>query len=212
MKMCKMKRFSLGAASALMVVVFMLLSAAPAVAQQRVGTIKAPAAPTPVEQKERTIQDLLYFPFSCIEANMSTQELAWQEVKNTFGTCETINGCPGLHASGSFDFSYRGRTIAICFYNWMEDKTWYDFFFQEKKEAEQFYNAMVKDVRAAGIPLTKDKIYGGMSNRKKPVSIFKWVSVEEPVKVKEASPSNIETQDVVGMYKVELGVYKKKRK
>ena len=210
--MSNMKRFSLGAASALVVVIFMLLSITPAVAQQRVGTIKKPAAPTPMEQKERTIQDLLFFPFSCIEANMSTQESAWQEVKNTFGTCENINGSPGLHANSSFDFSYRGRTIAICFYNWMDDKTWYDFFFQEKKDAEQFYNDMVKDVRAAGIPLTKDKLYGGMSNRKKPVSIFKWVSVEAPVKVKEASPSNIEPADVVGMYKVELSVYKKKRK
>jgi len=36
------------------------------------------------------------------------------------------------------------------------------------------------------------------------------VSVEAPVKVKEVSPSNIETADVVGMYKVELGVKKKK--
>ena len=62
----------------------------------------------------------------------------------------------------------------------------------------------------AGIPLTKDKVYGGMSNRRKPVSIFKWVYVDPPVKVKEASSANIETADVVGMYKVELGVYKKK--
>ena len=68
---------------------------------------------------------------------------------------------------------------------------------------------MVKDIQKAGIPLTKDTVYGGMSNRRRPVSIFKWVSVVEPVKVKEAGPSNIETPDVVGMYKVELGVYKK---
>ena len=71
---------------------------------------------------------------------------------------------------------------------------------------------MVKDIQSAGIPLTKDNVYGGMSNRKKPISIFKWVSVEPPVKIKEASPSNIETADVVGMYKVELAVYKRKRK
>ncbi len=70
---------------------------------------------------------------------------------------------------------------------------------------------MVKDIQSAGIPLTKDKIYGGMSNRKKPVSIFKWVYVVPSVKVKEAGPSNIETEDVVGMYKVEFGVYKRKR-
>lgn len=44
---------------------------------------------------------------------------------------------------------------------------------------------------------------------RKPVSIFKWVSVDVPVKVKEVSPSNIETGEHVGKYKVELGVMKK---
>jgi hypothetical protein len=71
---------------------------------------------------------------------------------------------------------------------------------------------VVKDIQSAGIPLTKDNIYGGMSNRKKPISVFKWVYVNLPVKVKEVCPVNIETADVVGMYKVELGVYKRKRK
>ena len=33
---------------------------------------------------------------------------------------------------------------------------------------------------------------------------------ETPVKVKEASPSNIELADHVGKYKVELGVMRKK--
>jgi hypothetical protein len=42
------------------------------------------------------------------------------------------------------------------------------------------------------------------------ISIFKWVSVDVPVKVKEVSPSNIETADHVGKYKVELGITKKK--
>lgn len=193
------------------VVFLLLLSPVFSMAQNPVGKLKAPAVPTPIENKERTIQDLLYFPFSCINANMSTRELARQEVENTFGVCETINGYPGLHASAAFDFSYRGQTIGICFYDWMDDRIWYDFFFNSKKEADQFYNNMVKEVQGAGIPLTLDKIYGGMSNRRKPVSIFKWVFVVSPVKVKEAGPSNIETADVVGMYKVELGVYKKKQ-
>ena len=169
-----------------------------------------PAIPTHIDVKERTIQDLLYFPFTCINAYMPTKEIAWQEVMDTFNTCETINGYPGLHAGESFDFTYRGITIGICFYDWYDNRTWYDFFFNTKKEADEFYNNLVNDVQGAGIPLTKDKIYGGMSNRKKPTSIFKWVSVEAPVKVKEVSPSNIETADVVGMYKVELGVRKKK--
>ena len=68
------------------------------VAQNRVGTLKAPSAPTPIEVRERTIRDLLYFPFSCISDPMTTRELAWQVVENTFGTCEAINGSPGLHA------------------------------------------------------------------------------------------------------------------
>ena len=193
-------------------VVIMLLASASSMAQNGVGTLKAPAAPTPIEVRERTIQDLLYFPFSCISDPMPTQELARQEVENTFGICETINGSPGLHASGAYDFTYRGVNIGLCFYSWYGDRTWYHFYFKTKNEADQFYNNMVKDIQSAGIPLTKDKIYGGMSNHKKPVSIFKWVYVVPSVKVKEAGPSNIETEDVVGMYKVEFGVYKRKRK
>ena len=145
---------------------------------------KTPAIPTHIDVKERTIQDLLYFPFTCINAYMPTKEIAWQEVMDTFNTCETINGYPGLHAGESFDFTYRGITIGICFYDWYDNRTWYDFFFNTKKEADEFYNNLVNDVQGAGIPLTKDKIYGGMSNRKKPTSIFKWVSVEAPVKVR----------------------------
>ena len=182
------------------------------VAQNRVGTLKAPSAPTPIEVRERTIRDLLYFPFSCISDPMTTRELAWQVVENTFGTCEAINGSPGLHAGGAYDFTYSGVAIGLCFYSWYGDRTWYDFFFSSKNEADQFYNNMVKDIQNVGIPLTKDKIYGGMSNRKKPVSVFKWVYVFPPVKVKKPGPSNIEPEDAVGKYKVELGVYKRKLK
>lgn len=193
-----------------LLVLFMLMLPGSIMAQHGVGNQETPAIPTHIDVKERTIRDLLYFPFSCINAYMPTKETAWQEITDTFGTCETINMNPGLHASGAFDFTYRGVTIGICFYDWYDNVTWYDFFFNTKAEADQFYNNLVKDVKDAGIPLTPDKIYGGMSNRKKPVSVFKWVSVETPVKVKEVSPSNIETADVVGMYKVEMGVRKKR--
>ena len=193
-----------------LLVLFMLMLPATIMAQHGVGNQETPAIPTHIDVKERTIRDLLYFPFSYINAYMPTKETAWQEITDTFGTCETINMNPGLHASGAFDFTYRGVTIGICFYDWYDNVTWYDFFFNTKAEADQFYNNLVKDVKGAGIPLTPDKIYGGMSNRKKPVSVFKWVSVETPVKVKEVSPSNIETADVVGMYKVEMGVRKKR--
>ena len=193
-------------------VTILLLSPLTSIAQNSVGVLKAPAAPTPIEYKERTIQDLLYFPFSCISDSMPTQELSMQVVTDTFGTCETVNNSPGLHASGAFDFTYRGVNIGLCFYSWFGDRTWYHFYFKSKNKADQFYNDMVKDIQNAGIPLTKDKVYGDMSNRKKPISIFKWVYVDPPVIVKEVSSSNIETADAVGMYKVELGVYKRKRK
>lgn len=180
--------------------------------QNRMRTLKAPPAPTPIEVKERTIQDLLYFPFSCITTPMPNQEVARQEVINTFGTCESININPGLHAGAAFDFTYNGVAIGDCYYSWYDDRTWYDFYFRTKREADQFYNSLVKDIQRAGIPITKDNIYGGMSNRKRPISIFKWVFVSPVVKVKEVGPSNIETADVVGMYKVEFGVYKRKSK
>ena len=147
----------------------MLLLPASINAQNGVGNQKTPAIPTHIDVQERTISDLLFFPFSCINAYMPTRESAWQEITDTFGTCETINGYPGLHANGAFDFSYRGVNIGICFYDWYDNRTWYDFFFNTKKEADQFYNNLVNDVKGAGIPLTPDKIYGGMSNRRKPV-------------------------------------------
>lgn len=172
-------------------------------------TVKTPAQPTQIEVRERTVSDLLYFPFSCIEAPMPSREQAWQVVTDTFGNCESVNLCPGLHAGATFDFTYRGTPIGICYYDWYDKRTWYDFFFETKKEADEFYSNLVNDIRDAGIPLVKDNIYGGMSTRKKPVSIFKWVSVDVPVKVKEVSPSNIETGEHVGKYKVELGVMKK---
>ena len=189
---------------------FLLLMPVISNAQNSAGHLNAPSQPTQIEVKERTISDLLYYPFSCVEAPMATREQARQVVTDTFGNCESVNLCPGLHAGETFDFTFRGIPIGICFYDWYDKRTWYDFFFETKNEADQFYNNLVGDIRDAGIPLTKDNIYGGMSNRKKPISIFKWVSVEAPVKVKEVSPSNIETADHVGKYKVELSVMLKK--
>ena len=121
----------------LLLLVSMLLLPASINAQNGVANQKNPAIPTHIDVQERTISDLLFFPFSCINAYMPTRESAWQEITDTFGTCETINGYPGLHASGAFDFSYRGVNIGICFYDWYDNRTWYDFFFNTKKEADQ---------------------------------------------------------------------------
>ena len=167
------------------------------------------STPTPVGDTERTIYDMLYFPFSCLNAEMPTKESAWQEISNTFGTCEDVNLCPGLHAGDALDFTYRGVSIGVCYYDWYSKRTYYDFYFASKEEADQFFHDLTNDIRGVGIPLTRDKIYGGMSNRNRPVSVFKWVSVDSPVKVKEADTSNIDTPAVVGMYKVELDVMKK---
>jgi hypothetical protein len=188
----------------------MLVMPAITYAQNSAGRLNAPSQPTDIEVRERTISDLLYFPFTCIVDPLTTKDQAWQAVIDTFGYCESVNLSPGIHAGTNFDFTYRGTHIAICYYDWYDRRTWYDFFFETKSEADQFYSNLVNDIRGVGIPLTKDNIYGGMSNRKKPISIFKWVSVEAPVKVKEISPSNIETADHVGKYKVELGVMRKK--
>ncbi|MBR6181689.1 MAG: hypothetical protein IKQ77_10820 [Prevotella sp.] len=203
---------------------FLLLTPSPADAQNRgkkrtttarrsgTGrtTLKAPATPTPIGDTERTIQDLLYFPFSCLNAYMPTREIAQQEVMDTFGACENINGCPGLHTNDSFDFTYRCVPIGMCYYDWYDNRTWYHFYFETKAEADKFYNQLVADVRSAGISLTRDKVYGDISNRSHPVSVFKWVNVAPPELVKAADPSNIDTHNVVGMYMVEFGVMKKK--
>ena len=85
-------------------------------AQNGVGALKAPAKPTPIEVRERSISDLLYYPFTCITAPMTSREGAWEQVTATFGTCESVNMNPGLHASKSFDFSYQGVTIGLCFF------------------------------------------------------------------------------------------------
>ena len=190
--------------------IIMLLIPAISNAQNNAGNLNAPSQPTEIDVRERTITDLLYFPFSCVDVPMTTREQAWLVVTDTFGSCESVNLCPGFHAGVTFDFTYRDIPIGICYYDWYDKRTWYDFFFETKNEADQFYDNLVKDIRGAGIPLAKDNIYGGMSNRRKPISIFKWVSVEAPVMVKEVSPSNIETADHVGKYKVELGVMRKK--
>ena len=50
-----------------------------------------------------------------------------------------------------------------------------------------------------------------MSNRTRPVSIFKWVYVNTPEKVKDPQGSNTDSPHLIGWYKVELGVYKRAR-
>lgn len=196
----------------LLLSIFTLLMPAVSSAQKTVGKLHAPSSPSPIEVKERTISDMLYYPLSCIESPMPSREQAVQVITDIFGSCEHINNIyPGFHAGAVFDFTYRGIPIGICYYDWYDKRTWYDFFFETKNEADKFFNKLVDDIRGAGIPLTKDTVYGGMSNRKRPISVFKWVAVDSPVKVKEVSPSNIETAAHVGKYKVSFSVTKTKK-
>lgn len=182
--------------------------------RKNAGTaLRAPSSPTPLDVKERTIKDLLYFPFGCLPQEVSTPEEAREQLTEVFGSCEKVNGYEGLHINGAFNFTYRGMPIGLSYadrYN--DNRQWYLFYFDSKADADRFYANIISDIKDAGIPLTKDKIFGGMSNRTRPVSIFKWVSVAPPEMVKEADESNIHHADVVGMYVVELGVYKKHKR
>lgn len=173
--------------------------------------LKAPAAPTPVSVRERTIQDLLFFPFASLPDNLDTQEKAQEQLIATFGQCESVSLLPGLHAHDTFDFTYRDVPLGLAYYDWSDNRMWYFFYFEAMADADRFYRNLCNDIKNVGIPLAYDKIYGGMSNRTRPVSIFKWVYVNTPEKVKDPQGSNTDSPHLIGWYKVELGVYKRAR-
>jgi len=181
--------------------------------QQSAATLIQPAAPTDLEIKERTIQDLLFFPYGCLPNTIANAEEAQNMLIETFGAYEPVNNIYyGLHRNGSFDYTYRGVPIGLSYIDWFDDRSWYEFYFDSKSEATQFYTDLTNDIKQAGIPITPDRIYGGLSNRKRPISIFKHVYVFTPQLIKKADPSNIRLENVVGKYVVEFGVYKRKLK
>lgn len=173
-----------------------------------------PSAPSPRTTKARTIGDLLYFPYGCLTSDVNSKEKAQQALTRLYGRCETINGFyNGLHHDNtSFFYTYKGTPIGVAYIDWSENRTFYDFYLNSKAEADKFYATMVKDLKAAGIPLTYDKVYGGVSNRKHPVSIFKWVYVDKPKKITSNDlGGNINLPKNVGQYVVEVGVYKRNK-
>ena len=101
--------------------------------------LKAPAAPTPVSVRERTIQDLLFFPFASLPDNLDTREKAQEQLTATFGQCEFISLYPGLHAHDTFDFTYRDVPLGLAYYDWSDNRMWYFFYFEAKADAERFY-------------------------------------------------------------------------
>ena len=172
-----------------------------------------PPAPTPKDIKERTILDLLYFPYGCLIEKVNSNESAAKALKENFGRSETVNAFyRGLHRNESYDYTYKGVPIGLCYVDCYDDRSWYIFYFETRSQAETFESLLVEDIKNVGIPLKYDKIYGGMSNRGNSVSIFKWVYVNSPVKITKSDRCNIHNSDVVGKYIVELGVYKTKSK
>lgn len=173
--------------------------------------LQQPSSPSSIDKQERTINDLLFFPYGCLSSTISNADEAKVALESTFGTSEKVNNIYiGLHNSSSYNYTYRGVPIGLCYIDWFDNREWYEFYFDSKAEAQQFYTKLANDVTNVGILLTKDKIYGGMSNRKRPISIFKWVYVTPPTMIKEVVGNNIHLADVVGKYVVEFGVYKKK--
>lgn len=173
--------------------------------------IIAPTAPTPLDVKERTTKDLLFFPYATLSADISDADNAKEQLQQTFGSWEAVNNLfVGLHRNDRYDYTYLGAPIALCYVDWFENRNWYQFYFDTHTEAMAFYNKAAADLRKAGLPMTTDKVYGGMSSRRRPVAIFKQVYIFYPQKVKQADESNIDRADVVGKYRIELGVYKRK--
>ena len=128
-------------------------------------TLKAPSSPTPLDIKERTIKDLLYFPFGCLPHEVNTPKEAMEQLTETFDMCEKINGYEGLHNNSTYDFTYLGVPIGLCYASRYDDnRQWYLFYFSSHANANSFYSKIVKDIKDAGIPLIRDNIYGGMSS------------------------------------------------
>lgn len=178
------------------------------------GRLFYPSSPTPITRKNRFIRDLLYFPYGCLSKEIDTKEKAQDALSSNFGSYEVINTFSiGLHRNKHFDYSYKDTPIGVSYIEWSENRNWYNFYLKTKAEADKFYKVLVEDIIKAGIPLKNDKVYGDMSNRKQPVSIFKWVYVNPPKKIVESDICcNIHKPENLGMYMIELGVYKREIK
>ncbi len=182
----------------------------PTEAMTEEGRLFFPSSPTSITSKNRTIRDLLYFPYGCLPKEIDTKEKAQEALSSNFGSYEVINVFGiGLHKNKHFDYAYKGATLGVSYISWSENENWYRFYLKTKAEADKFYNVLVEDIIKAGVPLKKDKVYGDFSNRNHPVSIFKWVYVSPTKKIEKADNSNVDISDYVGMYCVELGVYKR---
>ena len=122
---------------------------------------------------------------------MPTREIAQQEVMDTFGACENINGCPGLHTNDSFDFTYRCVPIGMCYYDWYDNRTWYHFYFETKAEADKLIaearNEQAEILREAAKMRNEliEKAHGEAADEAKKVTEAAQVSLEQARKEAE---------------------------
>ena len=168
---------------------------------------KRPEDPTHYHVRARTLDDLLFFPYAILPSSVSTAEEARATLIEYLDTCEVVNLSPGIHGGFDYDYAYKGASIGVSYHDWYDNRQWYEFYFDTRAKAQQFYTTLTTDLRQAGFPMVKDKIYGGMTTRNQSVALFKEIYVFQPNLIKKADSSNIHREDVVGKYVVELGVY-----
>lgn len=160
-----------------------------------------------------TIKDILYKPYGCLPKTLYSEEEAKRALTEKFGRYERINSIgTGLHNASDYNYTYNNVPIGLCYIDWYGEggkpRSIYYFFVQTKDEADELFNSLVKDIRQAGIPMTRDNSYGEMSNRKKPTKTFKVVAVKDPEQVIKKDWANIvNDKKWVGMYKIEVNVF-----
>ena len=142
-----------------------------------------------------------------IDYSTSEQETGdkWIDGKKRYR--RTINLGSVSFGGFDYDYTYKGAFIGVSYHDWYDNRQWYEFYFDTRAKAQQFYTTLTTDLRQAGFPMVKDKIYGGMTTRNQSVALFKEIYVFQPNLIKKADPSNVHREDVVGKYVVELGVY-----
>ena len=52
--------------------------------------LQQPSSPSSIDKKERTIKDLLFFPYGCLSSTISNADEAREMLSSTFGTISSI--------------------------------------------------------------------------------------------------------------------------
>ena len=188
----------------------LLMLAATVTAVAKPPILEPREAPSPLNVTERSASDILFYPYTFMPYDINTKERALPYLETAFGEYEIVNGGIGYHRSDVFSYTFLGRPIEICYVDWYDNRHYYYFVFDTYAEAATFAAEAAKALTAEGLPLKPDKTYGGVSNRNKPIGIFKWVYVSDPVKVNANQVTDtLYTTDYVGKYVVDIGIYKR---